>query len=107
MKALTAFPSKFLKHDDVAGKPVLTITKATYEDVGSGANVERKIVLTFAETEKRLVLNMVNTNSVIEIVGDDETDSWPGHKIQLVPSRTEFQGKRVPCVRIDRPDVGF
>ena len=37
------------------------------------------------------------------LAGSDDFDAWPATKIELYATRTEFQGKRVPCVRIAAP----
>ena len=29
--------------------------------------------------------------------------AWPEHTIELYPTKTEFQGKRVPCLRVREP----
>jgi hypothetical protein len=59
-------------------------------------------VLHFARTKKTLPLNMVNFDSVAEIAGDD-TDKWPGHRIEVYPTTTTMGGKTVDCIRIRKP----
>src|SRR5687767_14852330 len=98
----TAFPSKFIKADDLHGtRPVGTIANVDFEDVGAGANKDRKLVAHFVEepTIKPLVLNMINSDTIAEIAGTDDYARWGGVKIQLFASKTEFQGKRVACIR--------
>jgi hypothetical protein len=59
-------------------------------------------VLYFAKAKKALPLNMINWDSIADICGDD-TDAWPGHSIEIYPTRTTLGGKAVDCVRIRRP----
>jgi hypothetical protein len=47
-------------------------------------------------------LNMTNFDAVADICGDD-TEFWPGQKIELYPTTTQMGGKTVDCVRIRRP----
>ncbi|WP_027525572.1 hypothetical protein [Bradyrhizobium sp. Ec3.3] len=97
------FPSKYLKVSDLNGKPhVPEIERAPTETLGSGGNAETKTVLYFRCGMKPLPLNMTNWDSVAAIAGDD-TDNWPGHRIELYPSTTTLRGSTVDCIRIRAP----
>ena len=73
-----------------------------FEDVGS--DKERKLVVQFVEPSlKPLILNLTNGDSIAEIAGTDDYTKWPGTKIQLFASKTLFQGKRVPAIRLSAP----
>lgn len=101
----TAFPSKYVKADDLGTtRPVGTIGTVNFEDVGTGAKQERKLVVHFEEaTLKSLVLNLINSDTIAEITGTEDYEQWPGHKIQLFATKTEFKGTRVPCTRVCAP----
>jgi hypothetical protein len=101
------FSGKFLKVDDLRGqRRVATIARVVEETIGQGADAEDKLVVYFREDGiKPLILNRINAESVAELSGADDTDDWTGARIELYPSRTEFQGKRVPCIRIQAPAV--
>lgn len=95
-----AFPSSYLKAADLGpNRPTVTITEVKYEDIGG----EHKPVVYFAGKDRGLVLNKTNANSIIEIAGSPVTEDWAGVKIVLFATKTEFQGKRVDCIRIDAP----
>lgn len=97
-----AFPSDYLKAADLNGRPfVLKMGNVTLEDIGS----DRKPVLHFQGTEKGLVLNKTNASTISTLYGD-ETDEWFGNPIEVYPSETDFQGKRMPCIRVRRPGSG-
>ena len=101
MKSTDIFPSKYLRAADLDGRePVVTIDRATLETLGD----ERKVVVYFKGKDKGLVLNKTNFNAIEEISGEDDTDNWAGTKVKLFTAKVEFQGKRVPAVRIDSPD---
>lgn len=88
----------YLKAADLAGKPLaVTIDSVKIENVGD----EEKPVLFFQETGKGLVLNRTNADSIVELLGTDETEEWHGKSIALVPAKTKFGGKTVDCIRVD------
>src|SRR5262249_60731588 len=98
MRASDAFPSKYVKADDVKTKPIVAvISRLSQEMVGQGQDQREKPVLHF-ERGKSLVLNRVNFDSIEEAFGD--SDQWPGHKIKLYAARTTYQGKMVDAVRV-------
>lgn len=104
MKIGAAFPSKYLKADDLGtARPVVTIERVTLEDVGGDG--EHRPVIRFAGKDKALVCNRTNANIITEVLGSDDTDDWVGQSIRLYATKTEFQGKRVPCIRVDDQPV--
>jgi hypothetical protein len=105
MRRSDVFQSKYLKAEDLGGKPaVVTIKAATFEVLKSPEGKEQgKTVLCFTKGGKLLPLNMVNWDSTADICGDD-TDSWPGHRIELYPTTTTMGGRIVDCIRIRRPN---
>jgi len=87
---------------DLAGnRPIVAIDHVALEEVGDDAP---KPVCYFIGKEKGLVLNRINAMTIEEIAGSYETDHWRGVKIMLKEDRTLYQGRRVPCIRIDRPE---
>jgi len=105
MKRSEVFPSKYLKASDLNGKSaVVTIERVTFEKLRAPDGKEQeKVVLAFVKAKKTLPLNLTNYNAVTDIVGDDETDKWPGHQIELFADKTQMAGKTVDCVRIRPP----
>ncbi len=105
MKRDEVFPSKYLKFTDLNGGRIeATIERAMLETLKSPDGKEQnKMVLYFRNAKKTLPLNRVNFEAVTAIVGDDETDHWPGHRIELYADKTQMAGKTVDCVRIRAP----
>ena len=101
----TIFPSKYLKAADLKGRPVVvTIESAPLETLKNGNSEEQaKTVLHFEGKAKTLPLNLTNWDSVADITGEDDTDNWPSHGIELYPAKTEMKGKTVDCIRVRAP----
>lgn len=100
MKASDAFPSPFLKADDLQGKNVtVTIAGVEMQEIGQGAQKSVKPVISFVGKEKGLVCNKTNWNTIIKLWGD-ETDEWEGKKIILCPREVEYQGEMVLSIRV-------
>ena len=90
------YRSTYMKADDLSGRTAKhTISGCTAEKVGD----DERLVLSFSENDRPLVLNKTNANSLAELYGP-ETGAWEGNAIKLVPSTTSFQGKMVKCIRI-------
>lgn len=100
MDTSQAFPGKFLKADDIAGRqPVVTIDRVEFEKVGD----ENKLVVYFVGKEKGLVLNKTNWTAICEIAGSKDSEDWVGVEIRLRTERATYNGKTAPAVRVD-PD---
>lgn len=98
MKSTDIFPSKYLRAADLNGhEPVVTIERVEMETLGD----DRKPVVYFKGKDKGLVLNKTNFNAIEDISGEDDTDNWQGTKVKLITMKVEFQGKRVPAIRIE------
>ena len=98
-----SFPSQWFSHKDLVNGPMLaTIKRVTEETVGDN----QRPVVWFNEHEKGLALNITNGNSIEEIAGTPDPDRWPGVVLVLFKTDTDFQGRRVDCVRIRKPKPG-
>ena len=81
MKISAAFPSKYLKAADLQDRNVsVVIERVEFEEVG---DTERKPVLHFQARTKGLVLNKTS----------DDTDSWRGRSLVVVPRHGGFPGR--------------
>ena len=99
MKVSDAYPSRFLKAQDVQGRPVrATISGCTLEDLGDS----RKLALSFQGRSKQLVVNKTNANLLASWFGDD-TDQWAGREIEIYADKTSMQGRIVDCLRVRLP----
>ena len=95
-----AFPSNWVSASDLKGRDItLVICRSSVEDLGQAPKIDRKICIWFNGAEKGMTLNVINRNTIIDLYGP-ETDNWHGESITLYPTKTEWQGKMVDCVRI-------
>lgn len=93
-----AFPSKYLKVDDLHGKNVtVTIKSVALEAIGQ--DKVSKPVIYFEGKDKAFVCNKTNSNTIAKLFGPD-TDNWTGQKITLCPREVEFQGEMVWAIRV-------
>lgn len=107
MNANDLFPeSEYLKPEDVeasGGELQLTVKgvdrKEYEEDDGTKT---RKGILSFAETEKKLTLNVTNTKIMVAMFGEKDIDkTWIGKSIILwVDPHVQYAGKEVKGLRI-------
>lgn len=91
---------EYLKAEDIKRPILLTIEDAVLENVDRDFPDEKKIVLSFEEIQKKLVLNMTNKNIIKENLGTSETDVWKGKKIVLNVESVEFKSKKTPAIRV-------
>jgi hypothetical protein len=105
MKRDEVFPSRYLKCSDLNGRPcTVEIDHGAYETLkGTDGKETQKMVLYCKNAKKAFPLNATNYDSITAIVGNDDTESWPGHKIELYPDKTRMGGKLVDCVRVRAP----
>jgi hypothetical protein len=93
------FPSKWIKAADLQGKAHLVkMNYVKLEEIGE----DRKPVLYFIGKERGLVLNKTNANVIAMMYGPD-TENWGGGEIEIYPTETDFQGKRVSAIRVKMP----
>ena len=99
------FPSRWLKAEDLKGKPyTLKICAANLEALqNANGDTQSKVVLYFHKTTKILPLNRVNFDSCVRVTGRADSNDWPGFNIEVYPTTTPFGGRIVDCIRIRAP----
>lgn len=95
-----------LKAEDVPPtfKAVMTVERVTvqvFSDKNDKDAKEKKLVLHFQGKEKGLALNVTNANMMAEISQSRDYDYWPGVKVLLYRTTTDYAGRRVPALRLD------
>ncbi len=95
-----AFPSKYLKADDLQGREVtVSIDHVAMEKVGD----DNKMALYFRGKQKGIILNKTNAMNIATAYGTD-TNNWIGNPVILFPAWVDFQGKSVQAIRV-RPGM--
>ena len=90
------YPSRFLRCADLNGQPMrVTIAKIAREEVGG----ESKVIMSFADGTKQLILNKTNARAIGKILGS-ETRAWANRDIMLVPAQVDFKGDIVDGIRV-------
>ncbi len=102
MNINSAFPSNYIKASDLNGSAVL-VTIADVKVEGVGRDKESKPVVYFVGKQKGMVLNRTNSKKIADIAGSQDTEDWPGTKIAIYPTTTEFGGEEVECIRVKAP----
>ena len=99
------FKKRFLSAADLKGKAVRLEIKQEYPEELTDPSGKKKVksILSFVGTEKELVLNETNWDSIAAITGEYDAENWPGKKIELYPTKTPMGGKNVDCIRIREP----
>jgi hypothetical protein len=96
-----AFPSNYLKAQDLQGREVqVTISNVAMEKLGS----DTRMILYFQGKQKGMVCNKTNAMNIAMMYGED-TDGWLGKSVTLFSAWVDFQGKSVQGLRV-RPGNG-
>ncbi len=101
MKVSEAFPSKYLKAEDLDGEEAVIIDKIVKEEIGEAKDLRN--VLCFKDGRK-MVCNLTNAKRIALLHGD-EMDDWPGKQIIITTEWVSFKGETVPGLRIKPPGL--
>jgi hypothetical protein len=100
MKIGDAFPSKYMKADDVHEELTVTIQQVLMEEMENReGETETKPVIFFKGAKKGMVLNKTNFASIAFQCGDD-TDAWAGKEITLYAPLVSAFGETKPALRV-------
>lgn len=102
LKGELLFPTEYVAAAELKGRDVtLTIARVQVDELqrkGSSAK-ERKPIIYFTETKKKLVLNKTNAKTIAALYGG-EVSAWAGKRITLFPTTDKFGRETVDCIRI-------
>lgn len=96
------FPTDYLAAPEFMGKDVsLTIKSVSVDEMPLAGTTkkEKRPVVRFSETEKRLVLNKTNARIIAKLLGV-QTGEWLGQRVTLYPTTTKFGADVVECIRV-------
>jgi hypothetical protein len=82
------------------GRPVTLTVKAVTEETVAGPRGEQvKVILTFRERPKKLILNKTNARTLARALGP-ETDTWAGAAVVLGVESVKVGKNSVPSIRV-------
>lgn len=97
MKKDSVYPSKYLKATDLRDKDVtVEIESAEYITLQG----KPSLLVKFIGKDKGLIVKPSVWDQIAQVVGDDDSDNWTGHKITLFPTETDFAGQTYEVVRV-------
>ena len=91
--------SAYLGAKDLKGEITVTISGVDTEQVRGDNGLEDKWVVSFQSASKKLILNVTNTNVLIDALGYESND-WIGQQVVLFTQMVQFNGRSVPGVRV-------
>ena len=100
-KVSDVYKSSYLRAADVEEPLTVTIKSASLEELGE--DKDEKIVVTFKELDRGLVLNRTNADYISMICESDDTEDWPGTRLGLFVQPVSFKGKLVDSIRVTKP----
>ena len=94
--------NRFFKAADMPQEKKLRIKDVTEEQIGVGADKERKLCVWFTNDARGLVLNKTNNRTLRGAFGD-ACDGWKGKIVVVFPTQDDFRGRMVPVLRVRIP----
>jgi hypothetical protein len=92
------FPSKWLRAADLGNTPrVATISGIDFAIIGR--DNEKKAVVSFSNSTKKLILNATNARTLSNLFGK-QLAGWIGQKITLYTCEVNYRGEMTRAVRI-------
>ncbi len=88
----------YLKKEDIDGARIVTLTDVWSEAVLSAGR--KKLVVSFREFEKPLILNKTNIKRFARIFGTGDTKAWRGPVTLYVEPGVEYAGRVVGGIRV-------
>jgi hypothetical protein len=85
------YPSKWLKRDDLAGRPVRVKIEAVNIETFRQPDGTSKVsaVLAFAGKFKRLICNKTQCIALVSATGSERFADWVGHEVMLAPATSQ------------------
>ena len=102
MNRTAAFPSEFLKSDEVSSKgEIFEMDEVELREFQDPQTKEKsnKPVLSFSNSDKGLILNKTNWDRIVKKHGP-ESNKWKGKKITLYLEAVEAFGKVTDAIRV-------
>ena len=96
------FPTDYVAAPELQGRDVTVTIKSVSIDampLAGSTKKEKRPIIQFEETPKKLVLNKTNAKVIAKLLGVI-TNDWIGHRVTLYPTTTKFGPDTVDCIRV-------
>jgi hypothetical protein len=107
MRKTEAIPSRYYRAKDMPDGWTLAaeIETARMEDFEGdrGKGATKKMVVYFRRQKSGLVVGSVVWDQLIEVTGEEDSDHWKGHVVELFKTETPFGRDVVDCIRVRKP----
>jgi hypothetical protein len=105
MRKNEAYPSKYFKAKEHPDDWTLTVEVeiAHMENFENGKDSRERLVVYFRRVKSGLVVGPTVWDQFIAATGEEDSDDWKGHRVELYRDWTQFQGKDVECIRVRKP----
>ena len=97
------FDYKFISAEDLEGQNRTLTIKSVGKDTAFNAKANKNedvLVITFAETDKMMVLNRTNAKTITRNTGTPVVEKWKGVKITLTPKLITVGREDVLAIRV-------
>ena len=97
------FDYRFISAEDLDGQPRTLTIKAVGKDQAFNSKARRNedvVVLTFAETDKMMVLNKTNAKTITRNLGTPIVEKWKGKQITINPVQENIAGEPMQVIRV-------
>ena len=92
---------EFLVAEEFGGRDVtLTISEVVQEELQNERGKEKKLVLKFKETDRKIACNVTNAKAITEVVGSGFISDWIGQKITFYAVNISAFGKQQEAIRV-------
>ena len=92
----------YLRKEDIHEPMTVTVANVWSEAVMNSAR--KKLVISFNEIEKPLILNKTNIKRLVEIFDTQETSRWQGRVTLYVEQGVEYAGRVVGGLRLKQAE---
>ena len=104
MRKADAFPPRYFKAAEFGDTPkVFEIETVRHEKFPDNGKETEKPVVYFKGQKSGLVIGITVWGQIKEVTGSDDTEDWPGHRVELFKTETQFGRDMVDCIRVRAP----
>jgi hypothetical protein len=104
MRKADAYPPNYFKANEFGDTPrILEIETTRLEKFENNGKETEKLAVYFIGQKSRLVVGSAVWDQIAEVTGSDDTEGWPGHRVELYRTKTQFGRDMVDCIRVRAP----